>query len=185
MTRLKETFHSKIVPQLQQELSLKNVYQVPRVEKVIVSMGLGEVVSNPKAIEHATRAISLITGQKPLITRAKKAISNFKIKKGNQIGLKVTLRARYMYEFLDRLINAVLPRIRDFRGVPLCAFDGKGNYNLGIKEDIVFPELVFDEIDRPRGLQITIVTSAKNDTQGKALLSALGFPLRDLKEEKK
>lgn len=185
MVRLKEQFQKEILPKLKQQLGLKNVHQVPRVEKVIVSMGLGEAVTNPKAIENASRDLGLITGQKPLVTYAKKAISNFKIKKGTPIGLKVTLHGKHMYEFLDRLVNAVLPRIRDFRGVPDNAFDGKGNYCLGIKENMVFPELIFDEVDKSRGMQIIIVTSALTDEHGRALLTALGFPLRDLSEEKK
>ena len=183
MARLKEKFNKEILPKLKKELGISNIHAVPYIEKITVSMGLGEAVANPKAIENASHDLGLITGQKPLITKAKNAISNFKIRKGAPIGLKVTLRGNRMYEFLDRLVNAVLPRIRDFRGVSKDAFDGKGNYNLGIKENIVFPELIYDEIDKIRGIQITFVTSTDSDDYARALLIAIGIPLRDINEE--
>ncbi|MEI6221766.1 MAG: 50S ribosomal protein L5 [bacterium] len=184
MARLKQQYVKTIAPKLKADLGVKNFHQVPQLEKVVVSMGLGEAVSTPKAIENAERDLTIITGQKPVITKAKKAISNFKLREGQPIGLKVTLRGDKMYEFVDLLANAVLPRIRDFRGIPIDSFDGQGNYSLGIKEHLVFPELVYDEVDKARGLEITIVTSTYSDEHARALIIALGFPLRDLKEQK-
>lgn len=180
--RLKQQYSDSVRPQLQQTLQLGNIHQVPAFQKVVVSMGMGEAIVDSKAIDKASEVLMLITGQKPLMTRAKKAVSNFKLRQGMPIGLKVTLRGDRMYEFIDRLVNAVLPRIRDFQGIPENAFDNSGNYNFGIRENLVFPELVFDEVDKPRGLQITIVMSSFNAAHNRALLEAFKFPLRSIEQ---
>ncbi len=174
--RLKERYAAEIMPALQREFGYRNPMQVPRVVKVSVNIGLGEATQNAKALDSATADIAAITGQKPVVTRAKKSIANFKIRQGNPIGLMVTLRGERMYEFLDRLINVALPRIRDFHGVPANAFDGRGNYSLGLREQLIFPEIEYDKIDRIRGMQITIVTSAKTDEEARKLLELMGFP---------
>ena len=163
------------MPALRSEFSLTNVMQVPRVQKVVLNVGLGEALTNAKALETTERDLSTITGQHPVTTKAKKSVANFKIREGQTIGMMVTLRGARMYEFLDRLINVALPRIRDFRGAPNHGFDGRGNYSLGFREQTVFPEIDFNEIDRLRGFQITLVTTAPNDEQAKSLLKHLGF----------
>ena len=174
--RLHQRFREEIAPALIQEFGYGNVMQVPRVEKVVLNIGLGEAIQNAKALDAASNDLATITGQKPVITRAKRSIANFKIREGNPIGLSVTVRGRRMWEFLDRLLNAALPRIRDFRGVSPKAFDGRGNFSLGIREQLIFPEIEYDKVDRVRGLQVNIITTAKNDEEGARLLELLGMP---------
>lgn len=174
--RLKEIYKKEIIPRMMEEFGYTTPMAVPRIEKIVLNMGLGEAVQNPKALEYASRDLALITGQQPVPTRAKKSIAGFKIKKGMVIGLMVTLRGDRMWNFLDKLINLALPRIRDFRGVPRNSFDGRGNYSLGIKEQTIFPEIEYDKIDKPRGLQVTIVTTAKTDEEARRLLELLGMP---------
>jgi len=178
MNRLKEQYNKEIAPALFKELGLDNVMQTPRIEKVVVNIGVGEALDNPKALEAAVNDLTIITGQKPVITAAKKAISNFKLREGRQIGVKVTLRGEKMWAFLDRLINIALPRVRDFRGVSAEAFDGRGNYTLGLQEQLIFPEIQYDKIDRVRGMEVSIVTTAKDDEQARLLLSKFGMPFR-------
>jgi large subunit ribosomal protein L5 len=177
MNRLKETYQKEIAPALMQELGL-NVMQVPRIEKVVVNVGMGEAMENPKALDAAVSDVVQITGQKPVITKARKAIANFKLREGRSIGVKVTLRHDRMWAFLDRLMSIVLPRVRDFRGVSPDAFDGRGNYTLGLREQLIFPEIEYDKIDKIRGLEITIVTTAPNDDQARLLLQMMGMPFR-------
>ncbi|MDR0967021.1 MAG: 50S ribosomal protein L5 [Myxococcales bacterium] len=172
-------YQAEILPALMKELGVQNPMQVPRVQKVVVNMGLGEAISNPKLLDASILQLVAITGQKPVITRARKAISNFKLREGQQIGAMVTLRHDRAWEFLDRLISIALPRVRDFKGVSPRAFDGRGNYTLGIREQIIFPEINYDEIEKLKGLNISIVTSAKNDEQGRVLLRAMGMPFRN------
>ena len=179
MDRLKELYHKELVPRLMKEFSYKNRMQVPRLGKILVNMGLGEAIQNIKILDSATNELMVITGQKPVTTKAKKSIANFKLRKGMSIGCMVTLRENRMYEFFDRLVNVSLPRVRDFRGVSGKSFDGRGNYSLGIKEQIIFPEIDYDKIDKIKGLSINIVTTAKTDEEGKALLGLLGMPFRD------
>jgi large subunit ribosomal protein L5 len=174
--RLKETYRQEVVPALMKEFGYRNVMEVPRLEKVVVNIGLGEALQNPKALDSAASDIAAITGQKPVITRAKRSIANFKVRQGNPIGLMVTVRGDRMWELVDRMVNAALPRIRDFHGVSNKAFDGRGNYSLGIREQLIFPEIEYDKIDRIRGLQLTLVTTARNDEEGKRLLQLLGMP---------
>ena len=174
--RLRSVYVDDSCPQLMDKFSYKNVMQVPIVEKIVVNIGVGEAVQEPKAMENAISELSAITGQKPAVRRAKKAISNFKLREGVAIGCMVTLRGTRMYEFLDRLITLALPQVRDFRGVPRRGFEGRGNYNLGIKEQIIFPEIDYDRIDHIRGMNITIVTSANTDEEGRELLHSLGMP---------
>ena len=174
--RLQILNNTVIVPKLQKELGYTNIHQVPRLEKIVINRGLGEASQNAKALESSIAEISAITGQRPVITRAKKAIASFKIRKGMPVGLMVTLRRERMYAFLDRLINIALPRIRDFRGVSPKAFDGRGNYTLGIREQLIFPEINYDSVDQLRGMDISIVTTAKTDEEGRALLKAFGMP---------
>lgn len=174
--RLKESYANDVVPALRQEFGYKNVMQVPRLEKIVVNIGLGEAVANAKAIDAAVGDLQQITGQKPVVTRAKKSIAAFKLRAGMPIGAMVTLRGPRMYEFLDRLVGITLPRIRDFRGVSPNAFDGRGNYTLGLREQIAFPEIDYDKIDKTRGLEMSIVTSAKTDAEGRRLLALLGMP---------
>ncbi len=176
--RLLERYRQEIAPQLMKEFNYSNVMQLPRVQKVIVNIGLGEALSNAKALDAAVKDMTIITGQKPLVRKAKKSIATFKLREGNAIGVKVTLRGDRMYWFLDRLMNAALPRVRDFRGVPRDAFDGRGNYTLGLREQLIFPEIDYDTIDKLRGMEITIVTSAKNDEQARRLLQLMGMPFR-------
>ena len=178
MNRLKEQYNKEIAPALFKELGLDNVMQTPRIEKVVVNIGVGEALDNPKALEAAVNDLTIITGQKPVITAAKKAISNFKLREGRQIGVKVTLRGEKMWAFLDRLINIALPRVRDFRGVSAEAFDGRGNYTLGLQEQLIFPEIQYDKIDKVRGMEVSIVTTSKDDEQARLLLSKFGMPFR-------
>jgi large subunit ribosomal protein L5 len=174
--RLKERYEKEILPELQRQFSYGNVMQVPRVQKITVNIGLGEAKENARAVETATADIATITGQKPVVTKAKKAIANFKIRENMAVGVAVTLRGDRMYEFLDRLLNVALPRIRDFHGVAVKAFDGRGNYSLGLREQLIFPEIEYDKVDRIRGMQVNIQTSARNDEEGRRLLEMMGMP---------
>jgi len=176
--RLKEKFEKEIRPALVKELGLKNPMQAPRVEKVVVNMGLGEAIQNGKILDASLEQLTAITGQKPVVTKARKSIANFKLRQGQSIGAMVTLRGDRAYEFLDRLLNVALPRVRDFKGVSPKAFDGKGNYTLGVKEQIIFPEINYDKVEKIKGLNITVVTTARNDEEGRALLRLLGMPFR-------
>ncbi len=178
MNRMKERYQKDIVPVMMKEFSLDNIMQVPRVAKVTVNIGMGEARENPKALDAAVGDITQITGQKPIVTKAKKAIANFKLREGMLNGIKVTLRGEKMWSFLDRLMNIVLPRVRDFRGVSPNSFDGRGNYSLGLREQLIFPEIEYDKIDKIRGLELTVVTTAPNDEQARRLLQLLGMPFR-------
>jgi large subunit ribosomal protein L5 len=177
--RLRERFRTAVVPAMMKERGYGNPYQVPRLAKVVINMGVGEGKENPKVLDFATADLQAIAGQRPVITRAKKSIANFKLRENVPIGCKVTLRGPRMYEFLDRLVNVALPRVRDFKGVPPKGFDGRGNYNLGLKEQIIFPEIVYDKVDKVRGMDITVVTTARSDEEAKALLTHLGVPFRE------
>jgi large subunit ribosomal protein L5 len=174
--RVQERYESEIRPALVKEFDYSNQMQAPHLEKIVVNIGLGEAIQNAKALDAASADLTAITGQKPVVTRAKKSIANFKIRAGNPIGMMVTLRGERMYEFFDRLVNIALPRIRDFQGAPSNAFDGRGNYSLGVREQLIFPEIDYDRIDRIRGLQVTMVTSARTDEEGKRLLQLMGVP---------
>lgn len=178
MSRLKERYHKEIVPLLVKEFGYRNVMQAPRLEKVVLNIGLGEAVQNPKALESAEKDLAAISGQHPVITRAKSSIASFKIRKGMPVGMMVTLRGKRMCDFLDKLFNAVLPRIRDFQGTSRNSFDGRGNYSLGLKEQIIFPEIEYDKVDKIRGFEVSIVTTAKSDEEGRRLLELLGMPFR-------
>lgn len=178
MNRLQEKYRKEIAPALVKQISADNIMQVPRLEKIVISCCLSEAVQNPKVLNGVVDEITAIAGQKAVITRAKKAISNFKLREGIPIGVRVTLRRDRMWSFYDRLVTLALPRVRDFRGLPSKGFDGHGNYNMGLKEQIVFPEINYDRIDKVRGMNITICTSAENDNDGRALLEALGMPFR-------
>ncbi|MGB5696120.1 MAG: 50S ribosomal protein L5 [Polyangiales bacterium] len=177
--RLRKKYQEEVVPQLMKEFGLKNVMQVPKLERIVINMGLGEAVQNAKLVETAAEELSAISGRKPIVTRAKKSIASFKLREGMPIGVMVTLRRAQMYDFLDRLISLALPRTRDFKGISPKAFDGRGNYTLGIREQIVFPEINYDRIDRIKGMNVTLVTTAKTDEQGRALLKSLGMPFRN------
>ncbi len=176
--RLQQIYRERVVPAMMEEFKYKNVMEVPRIEKIVVNIGLGEAVQNPKALDFAVQDLMTITGQRPIITRAKKSISNFRLRKGMPIGVKVTLRGERMWSFLDRLINVALPRQRDFRGVSPDSFDGHGNYTLGLREQLVFPEIDYDKIDKIRGMEVSIVTTAKTDEEARRLLALLGMPFR-------
>ncbi len=178
MNRLKEIYREEIAPALFEELSLENVMQVPQVEKIVLNIGVGEALDNPKALDEAVRDLTTVTGQRPVVTKAKKSIANFKLREGRAIGTKVTLRGDRMWAFLDRLINVALPRVRDFRGISPDSFDGRGNYTLGLKEQLIFPEINYDDVDTVRGMEITIVTTADNDDQARALLTKFGMPFK-------
>jgi large subunit ribosomal protein L5 len=178
MARLNQVYREKIVPELLKSLGVSNVMQVPKITKITVNMGVGEAVADKKIMDNAVGDLTKITGQKPIVTRARKSVATFKVRDGQQIGCKVTLRGARMYEFLDRLISIAMPRIRDFRGVSPRSFDGRGNYNFGVKEQIIFPEIAYDQIDAIRGMDITITTTATDDKQGRALLEAFNFPFR-------
>ncbi len=178
MALLEEKYKNESVPQLMEHFGYQNMYQVPRIEKVVLNMGLGEAIQNPKILDSATNELALIAGQKPVITRARKSIAAFKVRTGMPIGCCVTLRRERMYDFLTKLINIAIPRIRDFRGISPKAFDGSGNYTLGIKEHIIFPEIDYDKIDKVKGLNVTIVTTARTDDEGRFLLRTLGMPFR-------
>jgi large subunit ribosomal protein L5 len=176
--RLRERYEGHIRKQLQDRFGYKNVNEIPRLEKVVVNMSVGEAIANPKALDAAVSELSAITGQKPVVTKAKKSIAAFKLREGTNIGAKVTLRGSRMYVFLDKLFNIVLPRIRDFRGLPGRSFDGRGNYNLGLREQLVFPEINYDKVDKARGMDITIVTTAKTDEEASEFLMAMGLPIQ-------
>jgi len=176
MNRMRERYQKEIAPALAKAFELKNMMEVPKLEKVVVNIGAGEALDNPKALEAAVGDLTTITGQKPVTTKARKSIANFKLREGRLIGAKVTLRGERMWAFLDRLLNIALPRVRDFRGVSANAFDGRGNYTLGLRDQLVFPEIEYDKIDKLRGMEVTIVTSARTDEQARALLQLLGMP---------
>lgn len=176
MNRLKEKYLKEVVPSLQARFKYKNPMQVPKLEKVVINMGVGEAKDNAKAIDSAVEDLMTISGQKPVVTKAKKSVAAFKVRKGMNIGCKVTLRGERMYEFTDKLFNIALPRVRDFRGTPANSFDGRGNYSLGIREQLIFPEIDYDKIDKVRGMEITFVTTAKTDEEAKELLRLLGMP---------
>jgi large subunit ribosomal protein L5 len=176
--RLKQRYTDVVRAQLKDELQLGNVMEVPRLEKIVINMGVGKATQQPSLLEGAVTDLTIISGQKPVVTKAKKSIASFKLREGNSIGCKVTLRGDRMWEFLDRLISLAIPRIRDFRGLPPNAFDGRGNYTFGVTEQLIFPEIDYDKVDIPRGMDITIVTTARTDAEGKALLDAFGFPFK-------
>jgi large subunit ribosomal protein L5 len=178
MNRLKEIYKEEIAPALFEELGFENIMQVPKIEKIVVNIGVGDALDNPKALDEAVRDLTTITGQRPVITKAKKSIANFKLREGRAIGTKVTLRGDRMWAFLDRLVNVALPRVRDFRGISPDSFDGRGNYTLGLQEQLIFPEINYDDVQMVRGMEITIVTTAENDDQARALLSKFGMPFR-------
>ena len=177
-TRIKEKYLSEAVPALQQKFGYKNVMQIPRLEKIVINMGLGDCKDNAKALELAVEELTTIAGQKPLVTKAKKSIANFKLRSGMNVGAKVTLRGDRMYEFADKLVSIVLPRVRDFRGVSTKAFDGRGNYSLGVREQLIFPEIEYDKVEKIRGMEMVFVTTAKTDEEAKELLRLLGMPFQ-------
>jgi large subunit ribosomal protein L5 len=177
--RLRKKYKDEIVPQLMKDFSFKNIMQVPKLERIVVNMGLGEAVQNAKLVESAVEELTAITGRKPVVTRAKKSIASFKLREGMPIGVMVTLRGEQMYDFFDRLVSIALPRTRDFKGISPKSFDGRGNFTLGIREQIVFPEINYDKIDRIKGMNVTLVTTAETDEQGRALLKSLGMPFRN------
>ncbi|MBI5752076.1 MAG: 50S ribosomal protein L5 [Hydrogenophilales bacterium] len=179
MARLQDFYKEKVVPQLMQEFGYKSIMEVPRIEKIVLNMGVGEAVGDKKVMEHAVGDLQKITGQKVVVTKARKAIAVYKIRENYPVGCMVTLRKQRMYDFLDRLVTIAIPRIRDFRGISGRAFDGRGNYNMGVKEQIIFPEIEYDKIDALRGMNITITTSAKTDKEGRALLAAFSFPFKN------
>ena len=179
MARLQEVYKTEIAPKLQEELGLKNVMEIPRITKITLNMGVGEALADKKVLEHAVKDMALIAGQKPVVTLARKSVSNFKVREGWPIGCKVTLRNERMYEFLERLISIAIPRIRDFRGISPKSFDGRGNFAMGVTEQIIFPEIDYDKVDSLRGLDITITTTARNNDEGRALLRAFNFPLKN------
>ena len=176
MNRMQERYNNDVIPALRKAFDLKNIMEVPRISKVIVNIGMGEALDNPKALESAVSDLTIITGQKPVMTKARKSIANFKLREGRLIGTKVTLRGDRMWAFLDRLMSTALPRVRDFRGVSANAFDGRGNYTLGLRDQLIFPEIEYDKIDKLRGMEVTIVTTAKNDDQARVMLQLLGMP---------
>ena len=178
MARLLEKYRTQVVPALMKQFNYKNPLQVPRVEKIVINMGLGEATQNPKVIDAAVEDLRAISGQQPVVTRAKKSIAGFRLRQGMPIGVKVTLRGERMYHFLDKLMNLALPRVRDFRGVSPRSFDGRGNYTLGLREQLIFPEIDYDKIDKVRGLEVVVVTTAKTDEEARALLTELGMPFR-------
>lgn len=178
MARLKDIYQQQVLPQLKKDLGHENIMQVPKLTKIVVNMGLGDAVQNPKLIESGVSDLTQITGQKPVVTRAQKSIANFKLREGVPIGCAVTLRGDRMYEFFDRLVNVALPRVRDFRGVSANSFDGRGNYSLGVREHTIFPEINVDKVDQVKGFTVSMITSAKTDAEGRALLRALGMPFR-------
>jgi len=178
--RLKDRYQHEVVPQLYQRYTYQNPHEVPRLTKIVVNMGVGEAIQNSKILDSAVSELALITGQKPLVTKSKKSIANFKLRAGMSIGCKVTLRHERMYEFLDRLINVALPRVRDFKGVPPDAFDGRGNYALGIREQIIFPEVSYEAVERVKGLGVIIVTTAHTDEEARSLLALMGMPFREV-----
>jgi len=175
---MKDRYYQEVIPTLQKSLNLENIMQVPKIKKVVVNVGVGEALDNAKALDAAVSDITLITGQKPVITKARKSIANFKLREGRAIGVKVTLRGERMWSFLDRLMNIALPRVRDFRGISADAFDGRGNYTLGIREQLVFPEIEYDKIEKLRGLEVSIITTARTDEEGRQLLQLMGMPFK-------
>jgi large subunit ribosomal protein L5 len=179
VARLRDKYIKEIAPALQQKFGYKNVMQIPRLDKVVVNMGVGEAIQNSKAIDSAVADLTIITGQKPIVTKAKKSIAAFKLRAGMSIGAKVTLHGDRMYEFVDRLLNVALPRVRDFRGISAKSFDGRGNYTVGIKEQLIFPEIEYDKIDKLRGMDVVFVTTAKSDEEAREMLSLFGMPFRD------
>jgi large subunit ribosomal protein L5 len=176
MNRMQEKYNQEVVPALRKAFDFKNIMQVPRINKVVVNIGMGEALDNPKSLESAVTDLTIVTGQKPVMTKARKSIANFKLREGRLIGTKVTLRGDRMWAFLDRLMNTALPRVRDFRGVSANAFDGRGNYTLGLRDQLIFPEIEYDKIDKLRGMEVTIVTTANNDDQARVMLQLLGMP---------
>lgn len=176
MSTVQEKYKQEIIPQMMEEFNYKNVMEVPRLKKIVLNIGLGEAIQNPNALEAAQRDLTAISGQKPIVIKSRKSIATFKLRSGMSIGLKVTIARKRMYDFFDKLVNATLPRIREFRGVPKDAFDGRGNYTLGIKEQIIFPEVDYEKVDKLRGMEITFVTTAKTDEEGRHLLGLLGMP---------
>jgi len=178
MEKLREQYQKEVIPALMKKFNYKSIMEVPKLEKIVINIGLGDIRDNPKALDNAMNDLSLITGQKPIITKAKKSIAAFKLREGANVGCKVTLRAQKMYEFAYKLFNVAMPRIRDFRGVSNTAFDGKGNYSMGIKEQLIFPEIEYDKIDKLRGMDIIFVTTAKSNEEAKELLTLLGMPFR-------
>ena len=178
MNRLNDIYKEDIAPALLEELALTNVMDVPKIKKIVLNIGVGEALDNPKALDEAVKDLTIITGQRPVVTKAKKSIANFKLREGRTIGAKVTLRGDRMWSFFDRLVNVALPRVRDFRGISPDSFDGRGNYTLGLQEQLIFPEINYDDVDTVRGMEITIVTTAENDDQARALLSKFGMPFR-------
>ncbi len=178
MNRLYDKYKETVVPAMMEKFGYKSVMEVPYVDKVVINMGIGEAISNPKLLDEAVAELAQITGQKPIVTRAKKSIANFKLREGMAIGCKVTLRKQKMYDFLDKLMNISLPRVRDFRGVSDTSFDGRGNYTLGVKEQLIFPEINYDKVNKVRGMDVVIVTTAKTDEEAKALLTLMGMPFK-------
>ncbi len=178
MSRVKDKYQNVVVPELMKEFNYSSLMEVPKLEKIVVNMGLGDAVANPKIVEDAVAELTRITGQKPVITKARKSISNFKLREGMVVGAKVTLRGEKMYYFFDKLVSIALPRVRDFRGLSKDSFDGRGNYTLGVKEQLIFPEIKFDDVKKVRGMDIVIVTTAKTDQEGRALLAHLGMPFK-------
>ncbi len=178
MSRLRDKYMKEVAPSLMEKFGYKSVMQIPKIDKVVINVGLGEAKDNPKAVEAACSDIAAITGQKPIVTKARKSVANFKLREGMNIGCKVTLRAERMYEFVDRLFNVALPRVRDFRGINPNGFDGRGNYSLGIREQLIFPEIDYDKIDKIRGMDINFVTTAKTDEEARELLKLMGAPFR-------
>jgi large subunit ribosomal protein L5 len=178
MNRLKEIYKNEIAPELFEELSLENVMQVPKITKIVLNIGVGEALSNPKVLDEAVRDLTTITGQRPVVTKSKKSIANFKLRAGMSVGVKVTLRGDRMWSFFDRLVNVALPRVRDFRGISPESFDGRGNYTMGLQEQLIFPEINYDDVQTVQGMEITIVTTAENDDQARALLTKFGMPFR-------
>lgn len=178
MNRLKQIYKEELAPALMEELSIENVMEIPTITKIVVNIGVGDALDNPKALDQVVQDLTTITGQRPVVTKAKKSIANFKLREGRSIGAKVTLRGDRMWAFLDRLVNVALPRVRDFRGISPDAFDGRGNYTLGLQEQLIFPEINYDDVEILRGMEISIVTTAENDDQARALLSRIGMPFR-------
>lgn len=178
MSRLKEKYEKEVRPALAARFNYKNILEVPRLEKVVINMGIGEAKDNPKALDAAVNDLTLLSGQRPVVTKAKKSVASFKIRTGMSVGCKVTLRGERMYDFLDKLFNVALPRVRDFRGVSPKSFDGRGNYSLGLREQLIFPEINYDQVEKVRGMDVTIVTTAKTDEEARELLSELGMPFR-------
>lgn len=178
MDRMQQHYNENVVPKLKDELGIGNIMQIPKLEKIVINMGVGDAIGNSKVMDKATEQLTKIAGQKAVVTRAKKSIANFKLREGMAIGCRVTLRGKRMYQFLDRLVNIALPRVRDFRGVPTKSFDGRGNYTLGVKDQLIFPEIDFQMVDKARGMNVCFVTTAQDDTQAKSLLTHLGMPFR-------